>query len=301
MSMTRRVRCLITGLVSSSICYSRCVCGFTCSRLSYRSVSNHTLHSLSLFRPVTFYKRSTYTMAVQAPNLKLLTQEEAQAIDQELFKDYSVDVLMELAGYSCAVAVAKCYPVESDKNNPATVLICCGPGNNGGDGLVCARHLKMFGYSPTIFYPKQNSKPLFQSLIRQCESMEIPQLQSLPSPAEISSTYTLVVDALFGFSFKPPARPQFAEILNSLGELHQSVPVCSIDVPSGWDVEKGNDEGIQPDLLISLTAPKLCAKHFKGKRHFLGGRFIPPSMQQKYQLGLPQYPGTECVVELQMS
>ena len=42
--------------------------------------------------------------------------------------------------------------------------------------------------------------------------------------------------------------------------------------PLGWDVEKGNDEGIQPDLLISLTAPKLCAKHFKGKRHFLGGR-----------------------------
>ena len=52
---------------------------------------------------------------------------------------------MELAGLSCATAIARTYPVSSLKNSDdPTVLICCGPGNNGGDGLVCARHLKLF-------------------------------------------------------------------------------------------------------------------------------------------------------------
>lgn len=67
--------------------------------------------------------------------------------------------------------------------------------------------------------------------------------------------------------------------------------------PSGWNVEDGNPDGIKPDFLISLTAPKLCAKHFKGRFHFLGGRFVPESLAQKYNLSLPDYPETEpCVL-----
>ena len=70
--------------------------------------------------------------------LRLLGQEEAANIDQELFNDYgfSVDQLMELAGQACAHAVCKAYP-----NTKGTALIVAGPGNNGGDGLVCARYL----------------------------------------------------------------------------------------------------------------------------------------------------------------
>ena len=62
-------------------------------------------------------------------------------------------------------------------------------------------------------------------------------------------------------------------------------------------MEKGNPDGLQPDFLISLTAPKLCAKHFKGRYHYLGGRFVPKSLLDKYELRLPEYPGTEpCVL-----
>ncbi|CAG2178279.1 unnamed protein product, partial [Oppiella nova] len=63
-------------------------------------------------------------------------QTEAIKIDEELFSEYgfSVDQLMELAGLSVATAIAKSYRTVNGDNRP-TVLICCGPGNNGGDGL----------------------------------------------------------------------------------------------------------------------------------------------------------------------
>lgn len=83
----------------------------------------------------------------------------------------------------------------------------------------------------------------------------------------------------------------------------------SIDVPSAWHVENGPQpledcetdhfiKPIKPELLISLVAPKLCSKHFKGKYHFLGGRFVPPPLQEKYKLNLIEYPDTECCVEI---
>lgn len=223
--------------------------------------------------------------------MKYLNQNEAQAIDEELFNEYkfSLDQLMELAGYACAVAIENAYTTSSSK-----VLICCGPGNNGGDGLVCARHLSFFGFKPTIFYPKRPNKKIFNDLVNQCEKMNIPFLLNLPSKTEqIDQNFNLVVDALLGFGFQGELRAPFDEIISKLS--HVKIPICSIDVPSGWDIESGNDSGpnlIKPEFLISLTAPKLCAKNFKGKYHYLGGRFIPQNIQEKYKLNLPKYQGS---------
>ncbi|XP_054035461.1 NAD(P)H-hydrate epimerase [Dryobates pubescens] len=231
--------------------------------------------------------------------LRFLGQEEAQAIDQELFTDYkfSLDQLMELAGLSCATAIAKAYPPSSFTSSLPAVLVVCGPGNNGGDGLVCARHLKMFGYEPTIHYPKRPSKPLFEALTTQCQRMDIPFLPEFPAEAAfIDEFYGLVVDAIFGFSFKGAVREPFGSILSTLQQV--TVPIASIDIPSGWDVEQGKADGLQPDLLISLTAPKKAARHFSGRYHFLGGRFVPPSLQKKYSLNLPPYPEADCVLQL---
>jgi pyridoxal 5'-phosphate synthase / NAD(P)H-hydrate epimerase len=49
---------------------------------------------------------------------------------------------------------------------------------------------------------------------------------------------------------------------------------------------------------VSLTAPKLCAKKFTGPHHFLGGRFVPPPILNKYGLKLPPYHGTSMCVRI---
>ena len=145
--------------------------------------------------------------------------------------------------------------------------------------VVITRSFNLFffyfkGYKPTIFYPKKTNKPIFADLVTQCEKMNIPFLACLPIESKLLD-----------------------DVIDKLKQI--KIPLCSIDVPSGWDVEKGCEEsGLQPEFLISLTAPKKCAKMFKGKFHYLGGRFVPQALEEKYQLKLPQYSGTDLFVRL---
>lgn len=157
-----------------------------------------------------------YFRKISTTNIKMvkyLGQQEAINIDLELFNEYkySVDQLMELAGLSCATAIAKVYTHEKLANK--SILVCCGPGNNGGDGLVCARHLKLFGYNPELYYPKRTDKTLYSNLTHQCAAMNIPILDDLPKNSE---RIGLFVDALFGFSFKPPVRKEFVPVIDML-------------------------------------------------------------------------------------
>jgi NAD(P)H-hydrate epimerase len=234
--------------------------------------------------------------AASAP-VPTLTASAAAALDEELMAQpgFSLDQLMELAGLSVAAAVEKHFPLDSHPR----VLAVCGPGNNGGDGLVAARHLHHFGRQVTVVLPKRNTRvPIFNNLVTQLEQLNVPVLDALPEPADLPKRYDVIIDAVFGFSFAGAVRPPFDSILGALRET--SVPVASVDVPSGWDVDKGDvgNVGVRPAVLISLTAPKGCSASFGGA-HYLGGRFVPPGIVAKYSLeGLPPYPGAEQVVRL---
>ncbi|KAK8791788.1 hypothetical protein WA158_005165 [Blastocystis sp. Blastoise] len=233
-------------------------------------------------------------------SMKYLSQSLAIALDKELMSvpGFSIDQLMELAGLSVASAIEHCY----DSNTYKNVLVICGPGNNGGDGLVAARHLKHFGYNPQILYPKQkkgNQEQLFNNLVYQLNSLHVPFITEIPSMDCIRSQFQLIVDGIFGFSFSGIPRSPFDEIISTINE--SSIPIVSIDVPSGWDVDQGplSNKCVQsPDMLISLTCPKPCSQFFKGSFHALGGRFVPSDLMKKYDLVLPKYFGSSQYVML---
>ncbi|XP_058096977.1 pyridoxine/pyridoxamine 5'-phosphate oxidase 1, chloroplastic-like isoform X2 [Magnolia sinica] len=238
-------------------------------------------------------------------NISYLSQKEAAEIDEILMGPlgFSVDQLMELAGLSVATSIAEVYK----SSEYGRVLAICGPGNNGGDGLVAARHLHHFGYKPFVCYPKRTPKTLYTGLVTQLESLSIPFLSEEDLPLDLLNDFDIVVDAMFGFSFHGKPRPPFDDLIRRLVSLHhhdqtrqRSPVIVSVDIPSGWHVEEGDidGDGIKPDMLVSLTAPKLCAKKFCGPHHFLGGRFVPPSIAEKYKIHLPPFPGTSMCVRI---
>jgi len=238
-----------------------------------------------------------------------LNQERAIQVDVDLMSaegGFSIDQLMELAGLSVAAALAKEYPPESHPK----VLIICGPGNNGGDGLVAARHLYHFGYQPRVVYPKMQQiiggNDLYRRLTVQLAQLSVPISEEWTEPGEGEAD--VIIDAIFGFSFKgwrgggkdAPFDAILGFLASGAGGAGRPAPVVSVDIPSGWDVEAGPPEGkaLQPDMLVSLTAPKLCATQFGGRFHYLGGRFVPPNIVAKNGLTLPRYPAAEQCVRL---
>ena len=141
---------------------------------------------------------------------------------------------------------------------------------------------------------RESSSPTSWSAT-QMEMNGIPLLDALPSPLNAD----VVLDAIFGFSFKGAVRAPFDAILPALRD--SGVPLVSVDIPSGWDVEAGpgDADALQPDVLVSLTMPKKCAAHFRGAGgHYLGGRFVPPALAKKYGFVQPPFPGTDQVVKL---
>lgn len=188
-------------------------------------------------------------------------------------------------------------------------LFLIGPGNNGGDGLVAARHLKVFGAQPTLWYPKRPSNSsnsgLYNSLLSQCELLDIPVLPNdsdcvlsfLKGSGDSHSEYTVIVDAIFGFGYKrrtgDSANP-FDEILDALCNNQRRIPVIAVDVPSGWLVDGSPNEecdatnGYMPSALISLTAPKECSKYYTSPHHYLGGRsFLSQRLADRFKLDFP--------------
>lgn len=282
--------------------------------LARASLPTSSLHHIS--RKAAAHSKQVQplsNMTTERTEVKYLTQDEAINLDKELFDEYafSVDQLMELAGLSVATAIARTYPTAYH----GKPIVCCGPGNNGGDGLVCARHLKLFGYSPVVICPKPGRGKLYQNLLVQCKKFHVPILDQVPR-LPWSELGNLIVDSVFGFSFKPPNRnPDFAKLLNLMHENsdRSKMPLVSVDIPSGWHVENGDTcldadqaeiagdlkiPALQPDCLISLTAPKLSALKFRGRFHYLGGRFCPPAIRDKYKLQLPEFPAQDAIVRL---
>lgn len=64
-----------------------------------------------------------------------------------------------------------------------------------------------------MVYPKRTDKDLYKNLTNQCTAMGISFYDMCPDLDTTNEHFALIVDALFGFSFKPPVRPQFDDIM----------------------------------------------------------------------------------------
>lgn len=242
--------------------------------------------------------------------LKVVSAKLAAEIDKELMGPtigFTLQQLMELAGFSVAQAITRQFPLNKTATGKTNVFVIAGPGNNGGDGLVCARHLKLFGYNPIVYYPIRSGRTEFyKQLTNQLDFFKIPVLSNEEKDNwkdYLKSDKTLcIVDAIFGFSFTPPLREPFQSIVNELHDLQDTIPIVSVDVPSGWDVDKGpvEEKYISPKVLVSLTVPKPCSQLLNTEKtdHYIGGRFIPREFANKFGFEPFAYEGTDQILKL---
>lgn len=209
-----------------------------------------------------------------------ISPEKAAALDEELMEHYSVLQLMEHAGLVVALAITKKYTLDKNRK----IIVICGPGNNGGDGLVCARYLMEFGWTNIkIIFPGYETKQLKPHIQQQLALVRDAFQIQIDSEIKFEiEPNTIVVDAIVGFGSKGPLREPYQSMICDLNKCKKkdstAVQVVCIDCPSGWDLMTGpipNQIAVDsPDLIVSLTAPKPCTANVKVS-HCVGGRFVP--------------------------
>jgi len=133
--------------------------------------------------------------------------------------------LMENAGQAVAGAIAARF-------KPCPVTVLCGPGNNGGDGLVVARLLDESGFTVRV---AQDAEPKGDALAMS-DKWKGTRVALAP---EALDGARLVVDGLFGAGLSRPLEGAYAQVVEALNDL----PVAAIDVPSGLSGDTGQPLG----------------------------------------------------------
>lgn len=205
--------------------------------------------------------------------MKILKRENIQAWDNYTIKNEpikSID-LMERAAKSFVKILKNLVELSS-----SSVIIICGPGNNGGDGLAIARliasKVKIVRVCISVETEKysedfrKNLKALDQN-----RDIIISNFSEL-NKFFIGEDNTIIIDALFGSGLTRPVTNQYAEIIHLIN--FQSCPVISIDLPSGMYCDTVLEGPcIQADHTISFQAPKL-AFYFAENLEYLGNIHI---------------------------
>ncbi|MFA5955936.1 NAD(P)H-hydrate dehydratase [Hyphomicrobium sp.] len=165
---------------------------------------------------------------------ELLTTSEAGDADR-LAAQAGVPMLdlMERAGKAVAEAA-----VNMVWGPDRRVAVLCGPGNNGGDGFVAARHLRDKGYDVRVFLLGEKSA-------LKGDAADMARRWPLPirpaTPDALQSMH-LVIDALFGAGLSRPLDGDAAELVTAVNASR--LPVLAVDVPSGLDGTSGDVRGV---------------------------------------------------------
>jgi ADP-dependent NAD(P)H-hydrate dehydratase / NAD(P)H-hydrate epimerase len=205
-------------------------------------------------------------------------------VDQRTASEFGVPLwfLMENAGSAVAHFCMHRYPVAK------RVVVLCGRGNNGGDGLVVARVLAAAGLGVKVILLGRASElrgdaaGALERMRSHADTTGLAQIEviELVDEAEVSShafaeaweNAQLFIDAVVGTGFTPPLRGLALALRGGLAE--NDVPVVAVDLPSGWDadsLEQTAKGAFRADAVVTFTRPKLA--HVFG--HLTGTTFGP--------------------------
>jgi len=198
-----------------------------------------------------------------------LTRAQVREIDRLASERYLIPsiVLMENAARSATDVASDMLDGECF----GQVLILCGGGNNGGDGLAVARHLHNRGADVSIALTTRAEDYKGDALIN---FNIVRQMQLKIAPVEIEeipkSSALLIIDAIFGTGLNRPPREPFGKIVDAVKRSQK--PVLAIDVPSGLDCDTGQALGpcVEATQTITFVAEKVgfenpTARKYLGK------------------------------------
>jgi NAD(P)H-hydrate epimerase len=185
-----------------------------------------------------------------------LTRNQVREVDRLAIEKYHIPgiVLMENAARGATEVALEMLATTPNQN----ILILCGGGNNGGDGLAVARHLHNRGHNILIGLCTDPAKYQGDALInwRIIEAMNLPRPTWEKAFDEINSP-NLIIDAIFGTGLTEPPRPPFAQIVDRITAARR--PILAIDIPSGLDCDTGRPLGpcIRATRTVTFVAQKL--------------------------------------------
>jgi hydroxyethylthiazole kinase-like uncharacterized protein yjeF len=206
---------------------------------------------------------------IVSKGLSYLTAEEMSEVDKAASAEFGVEArsLMDLAGLSVA-GTSRAILGGSASGRRVAVLV--GKGNNGGDGLVAARHLSNWGAEVSIELgcSRDEMRDLPRSQLRTAEMSGLAEV----GPVSLKG-FDLVVDALLGSGARGDPRGKTADAISAANGSR--VPIISVDIPSGLDATSGRPwkPCITASATVTLGFPK-TGFLLEGASKYLGQVFL---------------------------
>lgn len=195
-------------------------------------------------------------------NVPRISRDQVRELDRRAIEEFGVPgvVLMENAGRGAAELLCRLNPDRQP------VVILAGPGNNGGDGFVIARHLDNAGWPVEVWYVTKDPAAHRGDLATNYEivtrsGLAVRQFWGTPFPwpdtlENLSRSGYWFVDALFGTGLTRPLAEPYAELVTQVNACSNSI--LAIDLPSGLDCDTGLPLG--PTVRAAHTATFVAEK-----------------------------------------
>ncbi len=185
------------------------------------------------------------------------TAAEIRAIEQLAAALPAPRTLMEKAGLAAA-EIARDRLLTDEHN---TVLVLAGPGNNGGDAFVVARHLQAWWFKVTLVFSGERER--LSADAKQALDAWLAAGGEILTEIPADRTWDAVIDGLFGIGLERDLAGKYLELVNTVNRMHR--PVLALDIPIGLGSDNGSVHGAAIRAAVTVTfiglKPGLLTQH----------------------------------------